>query len=65
MTETLKLDEERAKFEQHFEHAGALPWGYLAKQRTGNGYSIQIYSYMWNAWLARAQLEESCPTTRS
>lgn len=55
--ETLNVDEERAKFEKHFEEAGALPCGYLKKQRTGNGYFIQIYSYMWNSWLARAQLE--------
>ncbi|WP_316338791.1 hypothetical protein [Enterobacter sp.] len=43
----------REKFEAWAEEAGALPWGYLKKQRTASrNYSIQIYTYMWNAWIA-------------
>lgn len=43
----------REKFEAWAEEAGALPWGYLKKQRTASGnYSIQIYTYMWHAWSA-------------
>lgn len=43
----------REKFEAWAEEAGALPWGYLKKQRTARGnYSIQIYTYMWHAWSA-------------
>lgn len=43
----------REQFEAWAEEAGALPWGYLKKQRTQNdGYSVQIYNYMWSAWQA-------------
>lgn len=43
----------REQFEAWAEEAGALPWGYLKKQRTQNGgYSVQIYNYMWEAWQA-------------
>lgn len=41
----------REKFEAWAERVGALPWGYLKKQRTDSGnYSDQIYTYMWLAW---------------
>lgn len=43
----------REQFEAWAEEVGALPWGYLKKQRTQNdGYSVQIYNYMWSAWQA-------------
>lgn len=43
----------REKFEAWAEEAGALPWGYLKKQRNASGnYSVQIYTYMWHAWSA-------------
>lgn len=43
----------RAEFEKWAEEVGALPWGYLKKQRTpSGGYSIQVYQYMWTAWKA-------------
>ncbi|MCE9886199.1 hypothetical protein [Obesumbacterium proteus] len=43
----------REQFEAWAEESGALPWGYLKKQRTQNGgYSVQIYNYMWSAWQA-------------
>lgn len=43
---------EREEFEYWAEEAGALPWGTLKKRRMGNGYSAQIYNYMWHAWQA-------------
>lgn len=53
-----KNDElERAEFEHWAEEDGALPWGSLKKRRIGDGYSAQIYNYMWHAWHARSQLE--------
>ncbi|HHT5016095.1 TPA: hypothetical protein ACTYIV_000946 [Citrobacter koseri] len=43
----------REKFEAWAEEAGALPWGHIKKQRTASGnYSVQIYTYMWQAWNA-------------
>lgn len=54
----------REQFEAWAEEAGALPWGYLKKQRTQNdGYSVQIYNYMWSAWQAsREAVEVELPT---
>lgn len=50
--QTLRV-EIREKFEAWAEEAGALPWGYLKKQRTTSGnYSVQIYTYMWHSWSA-------------
>ncbi len=47
----INKQELREKFEAWAERAGALPWGYLKKQRTDSGnYSDQIYTYMWLAW---------------
>lgn len=47
------------QFEEWAEEAGALPWGYLKKQRTQNGgYSVQIYNYMWSAWKASRETVE-------
>lgn len=44
----------KAAFEKWAEEVGALPWGYLKKQRTESGnYSVQIYTYMWKAWQAK------------
>ena len=52
-TSPLKVEDSRAQFEAWAEEVGALPWGYLKKQRTpGGGYSVQIYNYMWSAWQA-------------
>lgn len=52
-TSPLKVEDGRAQFEAWAEEVGALPWGYLKKQRTpGGGYSVQIYNYMWSAWQA-------------
>ncbi|MGB7801402.1 hypothetical protein [Buttiauxella sp.] len=52
-TSPLKVEDSRADFEAWAEEVGALPWGYLKKQRTpGGGYSVQIYNYMWSAWQA-------------
>lgn len=54
----------REKFEAWAEEAGALPWGHLKKQRTASGnYSVQIYTYMWEAWSAchEAPLDELEP----
>ncbi len=47
------MDKIREDFEGWAEEAGALPWGYLKRQRNPRGgYSIQIYTYMWQAWQA-------------
>lgn len=47
------MDKSREEFESWAEEAGALPWGYLKRQRNpSGGYSIQIYTYMWQAWQA-------------
>jgi len=47
------VDKSREDFEGWAEEAGALPWGYLKRQRNpSGGYSIQIYTYMWKAWQA-------------
>lgn len=46
---------ERQKFEEEAERDCALPWGYLKRQRSGKGYSVQIYNYMWWGWQARAE----------
>lgn len=56
----------REQFEAWAEEAGALPWGYLKKQRTQNdGYSVQIYNYMWSAWQAsRDAVEMELPKRR-
>ena len=52
-TSPLKVEDGRAQFEAWAEEVGALPWGYLKKQRTpGGGYSVQIYNYMWSTWQA-------------
>ena len=53
----------RAQFEEWAENAGALPWGYLKRQRnTSGGYSIQIYTYMWHGWQAsRAAMKQDLP----
>lgn len=49
----------REQFEAWAEEVGALPWGYLKKQRTQNGgYSVQIYNYMWSAWQASREAVE-------
>lgn len=56
---TIRTEEqERDEFERWAETEGALPWMSLKKRRTGNGYSAQVYNYMWNAWKARADLPE-------
>lgn len=56
----------REQFEAWAEEAGALPWGYLKKQRTQNdGYSVQIYNYMWSAWQAsREAVEVELPSLK-
>lgn len=47
------MDNSREEFENWAEEAGALPWGYLKRQRNPRGgYSVQIYTYMWAAWQA-------------
>lgn len=47
------MDKSREDFENWAEEAGALPWGYLKRQRNpSGGYSVQIYTYMWAAWQA-------------
>lgn len=52
------VDDERDFFEAKVEESCALPWGYLKKQRnSGGGYSVQVYTYMWQAWLWRAEQE--------
>lgn len=53
-TSPLKVEEERAKFEAWFrlKHEGQM----ITK---GKGYSEPITQLMWQAWLARAQLETS------
>ena len=49
----VSVDKSREEFEGWAEEAGALPWGYLNRQRNpSGGYSIQIYTYMWQAWQA-------------
>lgn len=50
-------DKEREEFEHWAEGVGALPWGSLKRRRIGDGYSAQVYNYMWHAWRARSQLE--------
>lgn len=52
MTDITELAQ-REKFEAWAEEVGAQPWGYLKKQRNRRGgYSVQIYTYMWEAWKA-------------
>ncbi|EOY5009938.1 TPA: hypothetical protein ACPY23_000510 [Klebsiella oxytoca] len=59
MTDITELAQ-REKFEVWAEHACAAPWGYLKKRRTTEGYSEQIYTYMWTAWkAASAELVEA------
>lgn len=49
----MDITKSREEFEKWAEEVGALPWGYLKKQRTpSGGYSVQIYQYMWKAWQA-------------
>ncbi|ENA1747538.1 hypothetical protein ACSN7A_003191 [Yersinia ruckeri] len=49
----MDITKSREEFEKWAEEAGALPWGYLKKQRTpSGGYSVQVYQYMWTAWKA-------------
>lgn len=44
---------EREKFEAWAEKAGELLWGRLKNQRNkSGGYSLQVYTHMWNAWQA-------------
>lgn len=44
---------QREKFEAWLEEAEALPWGYLKKRRTYDGfYSEHIYTSLWAAWKA-------------
>jgi hypothetical protein len=58
---SLKPDEERAKFEAWFK----LKF-HLAEEHLKEGdYGSDTAQTAWIAWSARAQLEESCPTTRS
>jgi hypothetical protein len=57
---SLKPDEERAKFEAWCESKGHR----IEKDRRG-GYVFAYTATVWVGWLARAQLEESCPTTCS
>ncbi|MDL4445541.1 hypothetical protein [Klebsiella michiganensis] len=59
MTDITELAQ-REKFEAWAEHACAAPWGYLKKRRTTEGYSEQIYTYMWAAWkAANAEMVEA------
>ncbi|HED1903299.1 hypothetical protein [Citrobacter amalonaticus] len=52
MTDITELAQ-REKFEAWAEERCALPWGYLKNRRTASGnYSVQIYTYMWQAWNA-------------
>ena len=61
------MDNSREEFENWAEEAGALPWGYLKRQRNpSGGYSVQIYTYMWAAWQAsRKALVLEMPTQES
>lgn len=60
----MSTEQSREEFEQWAELVGALPWGYLKKQRTpSGGYSVQVYVYMWEAWQAsRSELLVDLPT---
>jgi len=52
MNDTTALTE-REKFEAWAEKAGELLWGRLKNQRNkSGGYSLQVYTHMWNAWQA-------------
>lgn len=45
--------EQREKFEAWTEESCALPWGYLKKRRTYDGfYSEHTYTSLWAAWKA-------------
>ncbi|MBN3043324.1 hypothetical protein H4F47_10375 [Pectobacterium brasiliense] len=60
----MSTEQIREEFEQWAELVGALPWGYLKKQRTpSGGYSVQVYVYMWEAWQAsRSELLIELPS---
>lgn len=53
MTDKLKVDEERAKFEAWLKSDG---W---SVERCGEVYNNISVNIKWGAWLARAQLETS------
>ncbi|MGR7516124.1 hypothetical protein ACU60F_16320 [Klebsiella aerogenes] len=52
---------QREKFEAWAEECNALPWGYLKKRRTNDGfYSEHVYTSLWAAWkAANAELVEA------
>lgn len=52
---------QREKFEAWAEECNALPWGYLKKRRTYDGfYSEHTYTSLWAAWkAASAELVEA------
>lgn len=60
MTDITELAQ-REKFEAWAEECNALPWGYLKKRRTYDGfYSEHTYTSLWAAWkAASAELVEA------
>lgn len=60
MTDITELAQ-REKFEAWAEESNALPWGYLKKRRTYDGfYSEHTYTSLWAAWkAASAELVEA------
>jgi len=53
-----KPDEmERRNFEKWAEEVCALPWGYLRKRRTEDGYTERDYTHIWHGWKARSEQE--------
>lgn len=50
-------DPERQNFEKWAEEVCALPWGYLKKRRTEDGYTERDYTHIWHGWKARSEQE--------
>ena len=48
---------ERQSFERWAEEVCALPWGYLKKRRTDDGYTERDYTHIWHGWRARSKQE--------
>lgn len=58
---------QREKFEAWAEECNALPWGYLKKRRTYDGfYSEHTYTSLWAAWkAASAEMVEALEKAQS
>jgi len=57
LSETKPDEMERRNFEKWAEEVCALPWGYLKKRRTEDGYTERDYTHIWHGWQARSKQE--------